>query len=466
MNPHLKALQDKLQSLITEAQTTTDPVRVEALPDDIKQAQLAIGHATKLAEQAAGANDFLNGANGIRSLASFTTAEGNELAAMDAAQKQQIASSIQFDGRAGTDLIGFDRNGRATGMDAEGWGISEKQFKAISEPAYSAAFSRHLRGKADSNDYRSVLTEGSDEGGGYLVPPEWLAQVIMRKPAPTRLLNYVNTIPSTRDKLIVPRVNYDSDTGDIYTSGVRISWTGEQGPAVDATDPVFGDVEVPIYTGLFGLEVNKNLLEDSPYAVNMILQDLAAQAYELGIENVVVNGTGAGQPTGFMLNPGASGMYPPSTNLGDPITADKLTSFIYAMPPQYMSDPERTIAIMNQISCFSTLAQIKDTSGQYIFGLARSNGPEGMATPRTPQLFGFNVILSAFMPNCATNNYPIAFGDLKSAYVVARRIGLSVIPYGDQDKSMIKANKVGWYFRFRLGGQVVQNRALHAGKQA
>jgi|SRR6185312_8833890 len=475
MNPHIKACQDKLQALLSEAQglqaksehTAEESARLASISTDITAAKQALDSANSLADSTASANTFLNGSGRVQNLAGITVgADQIQTMQQEVDRARGIVSQQTFVERAGTDLMRRGEDGRFVVQDAEGWAISSSQFAKISEPSYGAAFGRFLRAKADRADYVS-LSEGSDAGGGYLVPPEWFAKVIMRKPHPTSLLNYIQSITCSRDKVIFPRVNYDSDTGDIYNSGIRIQWIGENGPTPSITDPVFGDVEIPIYTGQFPIEMSRNLLEDSAVNVSAIIQELAASAYNLGMDNVVVNGTGAGQPTGFLINPGGSGgLYPPSSNLSDPITADKLTGFVYALPPQYSDNEERTIAVMNRMSAFSTFAQIKDTSGQYIFGLARNDGPEGMANARRPLLMGYKVVFSAFMPNVATNAYPIAFGDFFEAYVLARRLGLAVMPYGDQDKSMLAQNRVGWMFRFRAGGQVVQNRAVHIGKQA
>mgnify|MGYP000196168336 CR=1 FL=1 len=466
----LKVKQDELQALINEANALStktafsdaESLRVRELPQVITAKMSEIESASALQHATSGADKFLNG--GLSSIVSQLNPAAIETAVQ---QTRALGGATQFIDRAGTDLIRQTAGGDARVIDAEGWGISEKQMKAISEPTYESSFNRFMRGKADAQDYRMTLTEGADGAGGYLVPPQWMTEIIKRDAYPTSLLGYVNEVTATRDKMIFPRVNYDSDTNDIYTSGVRIQWIGEQGPTPAITDPVFGDVEIPVYTGQFPLEVSRNLLDDSPYTVAGIIQELASEAYNLGMESVVVNGTGAGQPKGFLINPGGTGLEPPSYNLGNPITANNLTStLIYGMPPQYMSDLERTIAIMNQTSAFATFAVLADTSGQRIFGLFRYQGPEGMAAPVMPYIHGYKCIMSAFMPNVGANAYPIAFGNLKKAYVLARRLGLSVMPYGDQDKSMLAANKVGWFFRFRAGGQVVQNRALHIGKQA
>ena len=471
MSQLLKARQDELQALVNEANvlgakselTDAESLRFQALPSAIDAKTAELAQANALSRSASSADDLLNG-TGIRSIvsglnpASISKAEGLSLA---------VGERTQFTGeKVGTDLLRNYGKDDFRAIDAEGWGISEKQMRAISEPSYEKAWFRGvIKGNGDKADYLS-LSEGADGEGGYLVPPQWMQEIIQRKPYPTRLLTYVNEVTATRDKMIFPRVNYDSDTNDIYTSGLRIQWIGEQGPTPDVTEPVFGDVEIPIYTGQFPVEVSRNLLEDSPYSVSGIIQELASQAYNLGMENVVVNGTGAGQPQGFLVNPGGSGLFPPSYNLGNPITANNLTKLlVYGLPPQYAEDPERTIAVMNRTSGFATFAILEDTSGQRIFGLFRYEGPEGMAAPVMPYIHGYKVIFSAFMPNVGADAYPIAFGDLRSAYVLARRIGLSVMPYGDQDKSMLQKNRVGWMFRFRAGGQVVQNRALHIGKQ-
>jgi HK97 family phage major capsid protein len=192
---------------------------------------------------------------------------------------------------------------------------------------------------------------------------------------------------------------------------------------------------------------------------------LGGQAYDLGLDNVIVSGVGSYQPTGITTNAGAAGVYCPIVNCGNPVSVPGLINLVEGMPPQYADSPT-TVAVMNKINAWAQFAQLEDSSGQLIFGLARTDGPEGLASPRVHKLLGYPVIFSPFWQNTGAAAYPLGFGDPKATYIFAQRVGMTVETYGTQDRSMIQKNQLGWNFRFRCGGQVVQNRAFHVGAQS
>lgn len=452
MNPMLKARQDELQAALHEAQNLgadASDDAMKAASERLTKAQQAHEAALSLSAQASDSDIYLNAARAT-SIAAVPDPNHDKIV--------KAKGTFEEAEQVGVEVFGRTREGKLIAHTSEGWGLSERQFKAISEPSYYQAFDRMLRGKADRHDYQATLTEGLDTGGGFLAPPEFMTEVVMRKPHPTSVLNYIRNLPCSRDRVVFPAVRYTTD--DTYSSGVRIQWIGEGGPTPAITDPSFGDVEIPIFTGQFPLEVSRNLLEDAAIPVQDLIQHLASQAYQLGMDNIVVNGTGVGQPAGLLQSPGSTNE-PPTANIGNAVTADGLTGLVYGLPPQYQ---DNAVSLMNFIDAFKTFALIKDTANHYIFGL-QSTFDGGLATARQPVMFGKPVIFSAFMPNGAGGANVIVYGDLRETYTLAQRIGLTVMPYGDQDKSMLAANKIGWMFRFRAGGDVVQSRAAHVGVQ-
>lgn len=461
-----------LESLGNKAQLSADEIkRLGTLPQEIEELQ-------KQAEASANATKTLDSAKG------FLTGTGDRLqpiGAGDANFQVQHAeiknlldkitnSGFSITGKAGLEQVSrHPISGHMVSHESEGWNVPEAKWLKVQEPDYLRPFDKMMRHGIDSkkmtSDDLKSLSEGADPGGGYIVPPQYIARLIARKPYPTRILEFVDTIPCSSDQVIIPRINFDTDTADIYAATApRIQWIGEKGPTPSQTDILFGNVQIQVNTGQFYVEVTRNLMEDAVIPVDQIVQKYASQAYELGFDNMIVSGTGTNQPTGFLTNAGGAGVYLPIQNIGNPVSANGLTSLVYGLPPQY-SDTAGVVAVMNRTSAFANFAQIQDQSGQYIFGLARSGGPEGMTVARKPELFGYPVVFSAFMPNIGAGNNVVAFGDMKEAYTLCQRVGLTVEAYGSQDRSMLLSNKVGWLFRFRAGGQVTQNRAAHVGAQ-
>ncbi len=98
------------------------------------------------------------------------------------------------------------------------WGpqlLGRKAWEAIHQPDYSEAFWTMIRQKGFMDTMTSLqqktLQEGLDYQGGFLVPEDFLARIIMKKPTPTRVANYVTRLNTTRDALTIPRVVYTTD---------------------------------------------------------------------------------------------------------------------------------------------------------------------------------------------------------------------------------------------------------------
>lgn len=369
---------------------------------------------------------------------------------------------LNFEEKSGTETIGKTEKGETVAIDSDGYGLTEKQFRFISEPSYKKDFMEFIR--RSGNVGQTVLKsmqEGLDVGGGYLVPPDMQNQIIMRKAHPTSILGAINTIGSSRDRVMIPKLNYTTD--DIYSSGVRIAWTGEIGNSSEDTalDTSWGQVEIPINTGAFEIHISRDLIEDAAADVEAIVTREAQKNYMLGMDNAIVNGTGVGQPKGLLFDPGATDE-PPTDNIGNPTTYAELVAFVYGLPPQYAQNAKM---LVNRTSVYATWAQILDSANNAVFGLM-SNTDGGMARARLDTIFGHDMLFSAFMPAAGAANKVAVFGDFQEGYTHVRRLGLSVEPFAMGDREMRKANKQGLYFRFRSGGAVVQSRALRVGVQS
>jgi HK97 family phage major capsid protein len=429
------ALQEKGESLSDD-----DLAKAEQLVNDMKACQTEIERLKGLAESEDGARSFFE--DPVHTLN------------FGADAPEQRKPDLKFDKeKAGTELVALGANGQRLSLDADGFGISEKQFRAICEPSYKRSFmAAVIRGKGDSADFKA-LSEGSDPGGGYLVPPDISNRIIMRKAHPTQILGNVFVMTTSRDKVMMPKFKYTTD--DIYRSGVRIAWTGETGPsAVDTSLENWGMKTIDVYTGSFEVEAYRDMLEDAAFDIEALVVKEGQMAYALGLDDIVVNGSGVGRPAGILRNVGAADE-PPSLNVGNPVTADKLMELVYGLAPQYT---ENAKFLCNRTNVYATLAQLKDSANNYIFGLF-SNTDGGLARAREERLLGHQIIYSAFMPNGAAAANVGVFADFSELYTLVQRLGMTVEPIGPGDREMRRGNKVGWYFRFRVGGAVVQDRA-------
>ncbi|MBV8383995.1 MAG: phage major capsid protein, partial [Planctomycetaceae bacterium] len=252
-------------------------------------------------------------------------------------------------GPSGFTNLGFTAAGKAvldasTGQLLEDVGpgtFGRKLWDTISTPEYKRDFTKYIRNKGLVET--KTLQEGLDDQGGVLVPADWLARIIARKPAPTSLAGLVTNLTTGRDRLVMPRVQYNAD--DLYVTNFRVTWTGEV-PASDSQAYVndaglFGNVEIPIYTAMLNCTLTNDMVEDSAFPIQAWLEDQLRLTVELTKENMIINGTGKGQPTGFQQDPQPSRtgqsqylQYITSSSSGT-FTADDIRTLPFVIPPQY-----------------------------------------------------------------------------------------------------------------------------------
>lgn len=412
----------------------------------------------KTQEQFAEWNEKLNQVDALRSqIEALERTENVRSWAREEVKQPAIAGpggSTKFDSQpVGTDLVKFDSTGLPFLVDATGFQISEKQFQAISTHQYKRAYVRALLSKADSHDFKAVLNEGLDGEGGYLVPPDMQAEIIRRSPQAAGAYDLVRQVPTLSDKLRWPKLNYTGD--DIYSSSVRIKWTGEQGAPQNAGEPSWGQVEIDIHEGMMEIPLTRSLLEDRADADNIIAEELGF-AYRLGVSDVIINGNGVAKPHGLLENVGGADE-PPSVNLGNPVTADNLLKLVYGLPPQYQA---RAKALMEQTDVYATLTTLKDTANNYIFGLFK-NIDGGLATDRVETLRGRPIVFDPFMPLSGAGNKVVIYGDFERAYFLGQRLGMSL-----RLQDLPRDPLVYIVARFRVGGDTVQPRAIRVGVQS
>jgi HK97 family phage major capsid protein len=321
---------------------------------------------------------------------------------------------------------------------------------------YDPAFESYLRkgfGRIGPNDQKT-LTEGVDSAGGVLTPADVQGTLIKKMATIATVRMHARVIQTSRDIAQWPKLNYTTD--DKYTSGVRVTWTGES-PASSTshrvTDPAFGIYNIPINTMMASMPVSRNLIEDAAFDVIGIATDLLAEAFALGENDKFWNGTGAGVPKGITASMAATSGSPAAdeidwisslgaANITDP---KDITSLIYALPAQY----ERNAKLFFRKATEKVIRELTDTGGMPIWPIVNMVGQLGVA-PR--EILGFPTVRDEFVPAIAGDAYPAVFGDL-SGYLVADRVGLTIERlnevYAETNIHVLLGRK-------RVGGQVVE----------
>ena len=295
---------------------------------------------------------------------------------------------------------------------------------ASQKKGYSDAFEIYTRKGFDymGPEDRKTLTEGVDSAGGYTVPMDVQASMI-RKIATTALIRSMATVISTsRDIAKWIKLKYTTD--DKYTSGVRLTWTGEIPTSATVhrvTEPVLGALQIPVHTAMASMPLSNDLLEDSSFDIMGLGSELMGEAFGLGEDDVFVNGDGVGKPFGLVtrVTVGDDPIGTVVSGSASALTADGLIDLFFGLPAQYRS---RAAFILNSGSA-KTIRKFKDaTNNRYLWD--SMNG--GLMSPGiNDYLLSKPVLFDEFMPDQGSNTYPVLFGDV-SGYMVVDRVGLSI----------------------------------------
>lgn len=274
---------------------------------------------------------------------------------------------------------------------------------------------RDLSAQADLQEIyaKANYAEGSDATGGYLVPQEFQADLIMLARNSTFALQNCTVLPMSTDNLVVPK----------EASLVSVAWNTEAGQLADSEGTV-GQINL-VAKRLDGLAtVSNELLMDSAIDIAGMLAEQFSYATLLELDNQVLNGTG--NPCSGVLSAAAGKsvqMGSGSTTIAS-VTATYLSNMIAQIEEGYLNGAR---FVMNK-SAKHYIRSLKDTNGQFIFA------QPGAGVPGT--VWEYPYVDSEKAPSAPSANAAfLAFGNFKQ-FFIGRRVGamsIDVDPYGKFD---------------------------------
>lgn len=293
----------------------------------------------------------------------------------------------------------------------------------------------------DVRALKTVMVEAQDVLGGYVVPSDWRADVIMRMQGLTVIRGRARQITTSRDSVELPTIT-GGDTQ--YIGAVRVTWVDETPAAATSdTNVTFGLERVPVHTVMAKVRLSRNLVEDAAFNLVSHLSDELSRAQAIDEDNQFLTGDGNGRPQGFL---------PSSANLNtrlseaesghaSALTSDGILELVYEIASQY----RQNAVFIAERATYKAIRKLKTGDGEYLW---ERNWQVG----QPERLLGFEVLEQEAMPSIGTDLYPILFGDIRQAYTIVDRIGMSVERY--LDSATAEINQVMYLCRRRLGGQL------------
>lgn len=344
-----------------------------------------------------------------------------------------------------------------------------KTTRASFEPIYRQAYVKYMRNTVKtrseamafatlSPEEQKALSEGSDSSGGFLVPPDTQAEMLVRLPQMAVMRKYARVQTTSRDVLRWPMVQAHASQGSIYSSGFVGSWAGET-PAFSDTDPAFGSFEIPIKKIRCATKLSNDFIADAAVNVLAFLAQNGAENMALVEDSGFLTGDGAAlQPRGLLNSAIATVDVEGSTantisNTTAAVgSAPKIIDLCYALPSQYLS---RARWLMRR-SIEGKVRKLVDAQGRFHWPALSGSG--FAAAPR--DLMGYPVDNTEFMEDDGTDARKVfAFGDL-SAYVIGQRAQITTVVLRER---FADTDQVGIVIFERVGGAVWNPDAIRIG---
>jgi len=359
----------------------------------------------------------------------------------------------QIESRFGVDGVTNDKVERInSALDEQKRMLDALQRKAArpplggGEPAFpsehKAAFENYVR-RGDERRLQALdakaMSIGSGPDGGYLVPPETEAAIgaRMRDISPIRSIAGVRQVSGS-----VLKKPYS-------IGGPAVGWVGETDARPQTTSSTLAELEFPTMELYAMPAATAALLEDSVVDIDQWIATEVEAAFAEQEGAAFVAGDGNNKPRGFLdhtavaetswswgnlgyVATGVDGALPAS----DP--SDVLIDTVYALKAGYRQNASW---IMNR-KTQASIRKIKDADGNYIWQPPAAVGQRAM-------LMGFPLVEAEDMPDIASDEMAVAFGDFRRGYLVVDRTGVSVLrdPYSAKPYVLFYTTK-------RVGGGV------------
>lgn len=162
------------------------------------------------------------------------------------------------------------------------------------------------------------LGEGVGSAGGFLVPSEYAENLLQVAAMQNQVYSRVQKVPvrgesgtyPALDQYVTPVAGSGQTSG---AAGVTAAMT-QAGATFTETEPKFAMLNWRL-AKIGGLtEVENELVEDSPFAIEALLRGLFAVAIAAKNERNILRGTGVGEPLGILNAPAAIGISDATTD--------------------------------------------------------------------------------------------------------------------------------------------------------
>ena len=303
-----------------------------------------------------------------------------------------------------------------------------------------------------TNEYQKRLNKAAgdpvlsytDGSGGHLIP-EFMYQTILNN------FQEIDPMRSEADVVSITSNKIEFHTGFDASAGWESeSFTYNSGTAPDAADPSFSRKELSCDVLAGQIRLSLEALEDIPNIGSYVTERLGAKmAYTES--KAFIDGSGSGQPTGFNINANRVLMAAQSNN----VTMGSNTVFDYdeffELQSAFKTGYQSNLKWYFNLDTLGKLRKVQDSQGNYLWAGAL----QGAAQAHPATISGRPYTILPSLSNLAADSYSVYCGDMKQAYKIIQRVGMSVKRLDE-----FQYPDVLFIARMRIGGDLVLPEAL------
>lgn len=309
--------------------------------------------------------------------------------------------------------------------------MNAKEGRASDE--YKNAFWSMIRNKTLYPDLRNALQIGTDSEGGFLVPDEYERTLIQALEEENVMRSLCTVIQTSSGDRKIP----------VVAAHGTASWVDEEGQ-IPESDDAFGQISIGAHKLATMIRVSNELLQDSVFNIDSYIATEFARRIGSKEEEGFIVGDGSGKPYGILndTNGADTGV---TTASATAIVADEIIDLVHSLKSVYR---KRAQFMMNDTT-IKAIRKLKDGNGNYLWQPGLKEGQPDM-------LLNFRIATSSYMPEIATGNKVILFGDFKY-YWIADRQGRT---FQRLNELFAVTDQVGFKATQRVDGRLVLAEAM------
>jgi HK97 family phage major capsid protein len=283
---------------------------------------------------------------------------------------------------------------------------------------------------------RKNLVENTGDLGGYLVPDEFMNEVLRVQLEETVVRrNGARVIPMNSPIMKIPALNMASNASGSLFGGVTAYWNGEAQEKTES-NPKFKQITLEAKKLIGYVESSDELIDDAIVSMGQLLSDVFSQTIAFEEDAAFLTGNGVNKPLGI-INAGAT------VTVNRAATNSVQTTDLINMLARFYRRGGSPVWVINQ-SVLPDIYKLKDENSNYIL-LPGFNGNISTALPTT--IYGIPVVVTEKVSAKGTAG-DVMLADMRY-YLIGDRQRLTI------EESMhvkFKFDEKAWRFVQRVDG--------------